>query len=117
LTDDAERIIKQGNAIDVNNVGQLIELVEKNGAEECLTRVICELTQNGRSHGDAGTKFAQSLLKFRQSKHAKVKKYTDAMTMGAKAKNAEQCKSHYSRCNHSTQEIVTVGNRILGRST
>lgn len=113
MTEEAEKILRQGSSIDVNNVGQLIELVEKNGADECLARVICELTQNGRSHGDAGTKFAQSLLRFRQTKHAKIKKYTDAMAAGAKAKSGEQCKSHYSRCTHSTQEVVTVGNKLL----
>lgn len=97
----------------MNNVGQLIELVDRNGAQECLARVICELSNNGRSHQDAGAKFAQSLLKFRQSKHPKVKQYLDAMTFGASAKSSSLCKSHFSKCNHSTSEVISVGNKLL----
>lgn len=113
LTDDAERILKEAGSVDVNNVGQLIDLVERNGAQECLARVICELSNNGRSHQDAGSKFARSLLKFQQSKHPKVKQYVDAMTFGTKAKSQAQCKSHYSKCNHSTSEVISVGNKLL----
>lgn len=113
LTDDAERILKQGSAVDVNNVGQLVDLVSRNNAEECLARVICELSHNTKAYGDSGSKFAQSLLKFRQSKHPKVKQYLDAMTNGAKAKSNGQCTVHYPKCNHSTAEVVTVGNKLL----
>lgn len=88
-------------------------MVAKNGAEECLARVICELTQNPKSHGDPGSRFGKSLLKFRQSRHPKVRKYTDAMTFGASAKSGHECKSHYAHCSHSTQEVVMVGNRIF----
>lgn len=111
--EDADKVIKQNSHVDLNNVGQLAELVAKHGQEECLARVICELTQNPRSHGDSGNKFAQSLLKFRQSKHPKVKKYLDAMTYGAKAKSSDQCKTHFSHCVHSTQEVIQVGNKVL----
>lgn len=113
LSEEADKILKQSGSVDANNVGQLADLVAKNGAEECLARVICELTFNPRAHGDAGNKFAQSLLKFRQSKHPKVKKYVDAMSYGAKAKTSQQCKSHFSTCDHSTLEIVQVGNKVL----
>lgn len=113
LTEDAERILKQSGTIDTNNVSQLLDLVEKNNAESCLARVICDISQNARVYGDSGAKFAQSLLKFRQSKHPKVKQYTDAMAIGAKAKNSEQCKSHYSRCTSNTAEVIAVGNKIL----
>lgn len=116
LTEDAERLLKQASTVDVNNVGQLADLVERNKAEECLTRVICELSNNPKSHGDQGTRFAQSLLKFRQSKHHKVKQYVDAMAYGAKSKNSEQCRAHYPRCNHSTVEVVSVGNKLLHRA-
>lgn len=113
LSDDAERIIRQGSSVDTNNVGQLIDLVERNKAGDCLARVICELSNNPRSHGEPGTRFAQSLLKFRQSKHPKVKHYVDAMTNGAKSKSADQCKGFYPKCTHSTNEVVSVGNKIL----
>lgn len=113
LTDDAERIVKQGHSVDINNVGQLLDLVEKNHAEECLARVICELSNNPKAYGESGSRFAQSLLKFRQSKHPKVKQYLDAMTNGAKAKNREQCKTNYPKCTHPTTEVVSVGNKIL----
>lgn len=106
-------MLRQSSGIDVNSVNQLVELVERNRAEECLYRVICELSHNPKSHGDAGSKFAQSLLKFRQSKHPKVKFYLEAMTNGAKAKSNEQCRMHYPRCSHSTTEIISVGNRIF----
>lgn len=105
--------MRQGSAVDINNVSQLVDLVERNRAEECLARVICELSHNTRAHGDAGSKFAQSLLKFRQSKHPKIKQYTDAMAAGAKSKGNDQCKSYYPHCNHSTSEVITVGNKIL----
>lgn len=113
LTDEAERILRQGSSVDINNVGQLVDLVERNKAEECLARVICELSNNARIHGDGGARFAQSLLKFRQSKHAKVKQYLDAMTNGAKAKSNDQCRGFYPRCNHSTNEVINVGNKLL----
>lgn len=113
LTDDAERILRQGSSVDVNNVGQLVELVARNKAEECLARVICELSHNAKAYGDSGSRFAQSLLKFRQSKHPKVKQYLDAMTNGVKSKNNSQCLAYYPSCNHSTQEVVTVGNKLL----
>lgn len=116
LTEDAERLLKQASHVDVNNVGQLADLVERNKAEECLARVICELSNNPKSHGEQGTKFAQSLLKFRQSKHPKVKQYVDAMSNGAKSRSPDQCKAHYPRCNHSTAEIVSVGNKLLHRA-
>lgn len=113
LTDDAERILRQANGIDVNNVGQLVDLVERNRAEECLARVICELSNNTRIHGEAGSRFAQSLLKFRQSRHPKVKQYIDAMANGAKSKSNDQCRAYYPSCNHSTAEVVSVGNKLL----
>lgn len=114
LSDDADRIIKQGSTVDVTNVGQLINLVERNKAEECLARVICELSNNPQKHGDEGNRFARSLLKFRQDKHPKVKKYTDAMQAGAKSKNIEQCHGLYPKCgHHTTGEVISVGNRIL----
>jgi hypothetical protein len=106
-------MIRQGSQVNVNDVGQLADLVARNGAEECLARIICELTQNPKSHGEPGSRFAQSLMKFRQSKHPKVKRYTDAMAFGARAKSAEQCRANYAFCSHSSQEIVQVGNRIL----
>ena len=106
-------MIRQGNQGNTNDVGQLADLVARNGAEECLARIICELTQNPKSHGEAGTRFAQSLMRFRQSKHPKVKRYVDAMTFGARAKNADQCKANYAHCSHASQEVVQVGNRIL----
>lgn len=99
--------------MDVNNVGQLVDLVDRNGAQGCLARVICELSNNPKSHGESGSRFAQSLLKFRQSKHPKVKQYVDAMTTGAKAKSGEQCRNIYSGCKHSTSEVVSVGNKLL----
>lgn len=113
LMEEADRIVSQSGNVNMNDAGQLAELVAKNGAEQCLARVICELTQNPKTHGDQGNKFAQSLLKFRQSKHPKVKYYLDAMTAGAKAKSSEQCKPQYPQCSHSTQDIIQVGNKIL----
>lgn len=113
LSDDADKILKQSNGVDVNNVGQLVDLVERNQAQVCLARVICDLSRNTRAYGDNGSKFAQSLLKFRQSKHPKVKFYMEAMSNGAKAKNNEQCKTHYPKCNHQATEVIDVGNRIL----
>lgn len=99
--------------MDINNVGQLIDLIDRNKASDCLARVICELSHNARAHGDAGAKFAQSLLKFRQSKHPKVKHYNDAIAAGVKAKGTDQCKSHYPSCVYATSEVITVGNKLL----
>ena len=113
MTDDAERILKQGNNIDVNNVGQLIDLVERNKADECLARVVCELSHNTKAHGESGVRFAQALLKFRQNKHPKIRYYTEAMANGAKAKKNEQCRGHYPNCSYPTAEIIGVGNKIL----
>lgn len=106
-------MIRQGSSVNTNDVGQLADLVARNGAEECLARIICELTQNPRSHGEPGAKFGQSLMRFRQSKHPKAKRYVDAMNVGAKAKGPAECRSNFAHCSHSSQEIVTVGNKIL----
>lgn len=114
LTDDADRILRQANNLDVNNVGQLVDLVERNKADQCLYRVICELAHNSRAHGDGGAKFAKSLLKFRQSKHPKVKQYLDAMANGARSRNSDQCKNLYPKCNYATADIIIAGNKLLG---
>lgn len=99
--------------MDTNNVGQMVDLVERNKADECLARVICELSFNPNSHGENGNKFARSLLKFRQSQHPKIKKYIEAINDGAKSKNRDQCKRHHPTCTHETSEIITVGNKLL----
>jgi len=97
----------------VTNVGRLVDYVDEIRAEECLARVICELSRDGRVHGENGSKFAKCLLKFRQSKHPKVKQYVHAESLGTRIRNYEQCKIHYHRCNYSTTDIITVGNKLL----
>lgn len=107
--------MRQASSIDVNNVSQLLDLVRRNRAEECLARVICELSQNTHSHGEAGNRFAQSLLKFRQNRSPEAKLYHDAMAAGARARNGQQCAANYPRCMHSTSEVIHVGNRLLSK--
>lgn len=115
LSAEAEQIIRQGSNIDTNNVSQLLDLVKRNRAEECLARVICELSHNTLSHGEPGNRFARSLLKFRQSSHPEVRQYLDAMTNGARSRSNQQCLGFYPRCTHSTSEVINVGNRLLSR--
>lgn len=113
MSNEAEAILKQSQGIDTNNVDHLVNLVKKNRAEVCLFRVICELSQNSKSYGDSGSKFARSLLRFRESKHPDIHLYVDAMTFGAKAKSNKDCINKYAACHHSTTEIINTGNKLL----
>lgn len=113
LSEEAEKIIKQSQGIDTNNVGKLIELVERHHADGCLKRVICELSKEPQVHGPDGSKFAQALLKYRGDSNQKVRSYLEAMTSGAKAKSIKECAEHYKKCSHQLTEVITVGNRLL----
>lgn len=112
LYEEAERIVQESRHISTNNVGQLIDLVKRHNAVDCLRRVICKLTNNPHSYDNPGQRFGQALLSLRQSKHPEIKTYLDAMSQGVRVKSAE-CETLYPVCAYSNKEIINVGNKVL----
>lgn len=59
----AEAEALAGNApMSSININQLIQFVQKSNAQQCLARVICELSANPNSLGVEGIRFGTSLL-------------------------------------------------------
>ena len=44
------------------NPRQLLQLVQAQNAQQCLQKVICELSANPNAHGAEGIRFGRSLL-------------------------------------------------------
>ena len=44
------------------NAQQLLQLVRSQNAQQCLQKVICELSANPNSHGNEGIRFGRSLM-------------------------------------------------------
>ncbi|KAG9508776.1 hypothetical protein GZH46_02721 [Fragariocoptes setiger] len=113
LSAEAENIIKASEGLNTSDVGVMVEFIEKQKVNQCLARIICELSNNGRAHGDSGAKLAKQMLeKFRSTKHEKAKFYLDAMQAGAKAKAISACGKSYT-CTSPPLEVIEVANKIL----
>ncbi|KAG9509847.1 hypothetical protein GZH46_01624 [Fragariocoptes setiger] len=112
LSAEADKVLRAGSHLDTNNIPAVVDFVEKHKVGECLARVICELSNNPRSHGDAGAKLGNHLLKFRHVKHEKIGYYLQAMNDGAKTKVFATCARNY-HCPARSAEVIEVTNKII----
>lgn len=115
MSDEADKLIRSGGRVDTNDVDELVRLVNNHSAQECLARVICELSSGSKQYKD-GSRFAKALMRFRQSGNPKVAKYVQAMNDGSRFKNSNECRkiSWFDiSCNHQTADVVSAGVKLL----
>ncbi|CAG2113306.1 unnamed protein product, partial [Medioppia subpectinata] len=92
------------------NAQQLLQLVRSQNAQQCLQRVICELTANPNSHGNDGVRFGRSLILLEsQTDRASAQQYRQAATTGSQVQNEQFCTQFFPTCAFQSGELIRLG--------
>jgi len=113
---DAEAEAEAEAVVDpqATNAQQLLQLVRSQNAQQCLQKVICELSANPNSHGQEGIRFGRSLLMLEaQTDKPSAAQYRQAATTGAQLTSEVQCQQFFPSCAFESQEIVRIGNQMI----
>lgn len=96
------------------NAQQLLQLVRSQNAQQCLQRVICELTANPNSHGNDGVRFGRSLILLEsQTDRQSAQQYRQAATTGSQVQNEQFCQQFFPSCAFQSDEIIRLGNQMI----
>lgn len=95
-------------------VHDLITLVNSRNAQQCLAKVICELSANKNQFGPEGVKFSNSLQRMSETEHPSAPQFRAASVVGLHSLNPSVCSTQFDGCSAPSEEVVRVGNLILG---
>jgi hypothetical protein len=95
------------------DVNDLMSLVQTNNAQQCLAKVICELSSNPSIHGTEGLKFAAKLLTMSETRHPRAAQFVEASALGRKTNIPADCLALFPGCIIPSTEVVQLGNQFL----
>jgi len=93
---------------------QLQQLATQQNAQQCLQKVICELSADRNAYGREGLRFGRNLLLLEGTVDARTARfYRQAASTGNAIKNAKLCVNHYPNCVHPSPQLIMMANRIM----
>ena len=95
-------------------INELISFVQSRNAQQCLAKVICELSADPNVHGSEGVKFGSSLLSMARTNHPGASQFRAASSVGTTSRNPSLCFRQFTECTTPSKEVVRLGNALLG---
>lgn len=97
----------------ISDVVTIIKTRMSRTAQECLAKVICELSSNPYVHGPEGRKFAVTLTAISHANIAHMEYFRSASVTGMLLQNPASCVMSYPQCSTPSSEIVKIGNALI----
>ena len=94
-------------------VNELITIVQSRNAQQCLAKVICELSADPNFHGDDGVKFGSSLKALGRANHPRAEHFRSASAAGSQLQNPSLCAASFTDCATPSNEVIRIGNSLM----
>lgn len=94
-------------------MNELITIVQSRSAQQCLAKVICELSADSNFHGQEGIKFAGTLTALGRANLPRTEHFRSASVTGARLRNPDLCARAFQDCSTPSTEVIKVGNALI----
>lgn len=94
-------------------MNELITIVQSRSAQQCLAKVICELSADPNFHGDEGVKFAGTLMALGRANLPRSEHFRSASVTGSRSRNPVLCSHSFSDCGTPSTEVIKIGNALI----
>lgn len=94
-------------------VNELMSFVHSRNAQQCLAKVICELSADPNLHGSEGVKFGSALLTMSETRHPRAAQFREASSVGTQSRSPSLCLRQFTGCTTPSKEVVRIGNALL----
>lgn len=94
-------------------MNELITIVQSRGAQQCLAKVICELSADPNYHGGEGVKFAGTLIALGRANLPRAEHFRSASVTGSRSRNPILCSQSFSDCGTPSSEVIKIGNALI----
>jgi hypothetical protein len=104
---------EQNETSEQRPMNELISIVQSRNAQQCLSKVICELSADPAVHGDEGVKFAGTLKALGRANLPRVEQFRSAQVAGARSRDPIVCSQSFSDCGTPSAEVIKIGNALI----
>ena len=98
---------------DLRPMSDLVNIVHSRSAQQCLAKVICELSADPKLHGDEGVKFGTTLQALGRANLPRTEKFRSASATGSRHRNPAICSESFTDCSTPSAEVIKIGNALI----
>ena len=94
-------------------VNDLITIVHSRNAQQCLAKVICELSADPNFHGREGVRFGKTLAALDRANLPRAQQFRSASQTGKRFGKPDMCSQSFADCSTPSAEVIKIGNALV----